>query len=115
MLGDNAGCFRGREVGEIKRKLSGEQLEQDHAKGIEVRVEADAVAANLLGSRIGGSHQSQPGHGLVDGSVEAFELFGDSEVEQADAAILFDENVRRLEVAVDDGLAMRVLDGLAHG
>src|SRR5689334_5781249 len=38
----------------------------------------------------------------------------DTKIQQRDAAIGGDENVRRLEIAVDDEVAMRVLYGVAH-
>src|SRR4030095_1054912 len=39
------------------------------------------------------------------------EQFGDSEIEQLRRAVFSHQDVARLEVAVDDQLAMRVLDG----
>src|SRR5437667_263844 len=45
--------------------------------------------------------------------VRRFELFGDAEIEQPDLASSIHEDVRRLEIAVDDGMLVRVLHGLA--
>src|SRR5205823_10907869 len=46
---------------------------------------------------------------------QTLELLCDSKVEQADCAVAFDEDIRRLEVTVDDCLSMRVLHCLTNG
>ncbi len=40
-------------------------------------------------------------------------MFGDAKIQQAHAAIVLDQNVGRLQIAMDDGLAMRMLHGFA--
>ena len=42
------------------------------------------------------------------------ERLGDAEVEQASARIAADEDVRRLDVPMDDQVAVRIRDGVAH-
>ena len=45
--------------------------------------------------------------------MDILELLCDAEVEQLHRAIIGDEDVRRLEVAVNDGVAVGMLDRLA--
>ncbi len=71
-------------------------------------------AADLLGRRVRGRHQPEAGARAVLPRFEAVELLGDAEVEQLHDAVVADENVRRLEVAVNDQVPVRVLHRLAH-
>ena len=51
---------------------------------------------------------------LVGGNVEGLELLRYSEVEQFDGSILAHEDVRRLQIAVNDRMLMCMCHGLAH-
>ncbi len=101
-------------VARFERKMADEQLVEDHAERVHVGVHADMPAANLLGGRVRGCEQPQPRARAVLPRLEAIELLGDPEVEQLHDAVVADENVRRLEVAVHDEMPVRVLDCFAH-
>ena len=99
---------------QVKRKPPGQQFIENDAQGINVGAGACPVALELLRSGIGGRHEPQGRPGRVPGLVEAFKLFGDSEIQQLHRAVFLHENVGRLQVPVNDRLRVSVLNGLAH-
>src|ERR1700675_3361451 len=114
MLRNDGGGFCRRQTRQVEGKLTGQQLVKNDSKGINVGTDTDTIATNLLGRRVGRRHHSQPSHGLVDLQVQALQLFGNAEIEQADRTIVLDEDVGRLQVTVDDCVTVRVLHRLAH-
>ncbi len=78
-------------------------------------MDSDRLAANLLERGVRGGHQTQARRGLVDGFSEIFDVLGDAKVQQADGAVVLDQNVGGLQVAVNDGVLVGVEDGLADG
>src|ERR1700693_193939 len=115
MLSNDGGGFRRGQTRQVEGKLTGQQLVKNDSKGINVGTDSDTIATNLLGRRVGRRHHSQPSHGLVDLQVQALQLFGNTEIEQADRAIVLDQDVGRLKVTGDDCVTVRVLHRLAHG
>src|SRR2546425_8455035 len=63
---------------------------------------ADRLAQDLLGRGVGRRHEPQPGAGPIHGPLEAVELLRNAEVEQLHAPIRLDQDVRGLQVAMDD-------------
>ena len=94
----------------------GQQLEEDQAERVDVRGGGHALTAQLLGRRIS---RRQPALTRARqlgwlARVVIGEQLGDAEVEQLQIAGRRDEDVRGLQIAVDDEPAIRVLHGIAH-
>src|SRR4030095_8975311 len=98
----------------IERQSPHEQLVQHHAEAVDISVDANSPGPDLFRSRVGGRHESKAGPGLLDRGFEAFQLLGDTEVEQLHRTVGGDEDVGRLEVAMYYQMAMGVLNRLAH-
>ena len=94
--------------------LTGQQLVKNDSEGVNVSTDSDTIAANLFRRRICRRHHSQPSHGLVHLQVQALQLFGNTEIEQPDRAIVLDKDVGGLKVTVNDCVTVRVLHCLTH-
>ena len=81
----------------LERHHPGQQLVQDHPDRVEVGGVADRVALGLLGREVLGGAHDRAGQRHVRGARA-----GDPEVGDARAALLVEDHVVRLEVAVDD-------------
>ena len=83
-----------------ERHPAGEALVQHEPQRVEVGPPVEAAAAHLLGRQVLG----RPHHDVVAGQVVAgaVEALGDPEVGQQDPAVGGDEDVARLDVAVDE-------------
>ena len=98
----------GNRVFAAERRLAGEHLEQHDAGRVEVAARVDAFAARLLGREIlRGAHD---GAGLGDGCGRLGDRARDPEVHDLDLAVAGDHDVARLDVAVHDPGAVRVLE-----
>jgi hypothetical protein len=96
--------------GPLERRLAGQHLVDQDAERVEVGLVADLGGpSDLLGRHIGGRPQGPPGGGQGRG----VEVLGDPEVGQLDLALCGDHQVRRLEVAVDHALLVRVVQRVA--
>ena len=96
--------------GAAERRLAGHQLIKHDPEAVDVAptVGPMAVAAGLLGRDVGGRAEDlalQRQGALVPASP------GQAEVGDVGAAVAVDQDVRRLEVAVDDPSPMGVVDG----
>ncbi len=115
LLGDQVGGrFRGPS-GQVEGEPAAEQLVQHHAQRVDIGVHADAAAPELLRRGVGGGQRPEPGSGLVLGEVDRLQLLGDAEVEQLHHPVGADQDVGRLDVAVDDGVLVGVANCLTHG
>ena len=99
------------------RPAAGEQLVGEGAKRVDVGRGRDRLAAHLLGRRVLRRHRpaAEPRQRRVVLALVAriVQDLGDAEVEQLDRAVGGDERVRRLEIAMDDEVLVRVLDAVA--
>ena len=103
----------------VKRRFAGEHFVEQHAKAVDVRASVNIQSAHLglLGAHVGGrAHEGLElgEEGLVRQTL--IHGLGDAEVNDLGhrhAIVERYKNVRRLDVAMDDALLMRVLDGLA--
>ena len=92
-----------------------QQLVEQYAQGVEVAARIDRIAAQQLGTRIVRRQRS-----AVDTRqrrlIRLFSLQqpGDAEIQQPHLPGLGDQNVRGLEIPVNDLLFMGVLHGLEH-
>ncbi len=104
----------GRRVG---RARPGEQLVEHDTQRVDVGGCGHQLAAHLLGRGVLGCEHAHAGlrEPRLHASVQRvrFEQLGDTEIEQRDLALRGDEEVRGLEVPVDDEVAVRVRDRLA--
>ena len=101
----------------VERRPSGEQLVEQHAERIDVAASIDVHGAHarLFRTHVGGRAEKQLGVS-EDGLVREPQIrrgLGDAEVDHLrhrHTVVLADENVRGLEVAVDDAFLVRMLD-----
>ena len=95
-----------------KRASAGQQLVENDAQGEQVRASVDLLAADLLGRHVRGAadHLARPRH---VGRGRGGEL-ADAEVGDLHAAVLGDQDVPGLDVAVDDVALVRVGQSLGR-
>ena len=111
--GDDGGGFASFEIGEIEWQTVGEQFKKNDTQRVNIGLHAYAVAANLFGCGVGWRHHAHDGARLIDRGIQVFDLLGDSEIEQAHAAVSLNKDVRRLQVAMNDRMRMGILNCLA--
>ena len=109
---DRGGGGGGREAGVHRvRARAGERLVQQQPEG--VHVDAAGIrhhAAEDLRRQVGeGAHLAGVGHGLARGAG------GDAEVDQARRPVVAEDDVRRLQVAVEDAGLVGVVEGGGEG
>jgi len=101
------------------RLLAGDEPVQHHAQRIDVGAGVDRlrVAHRLFRTHVGRGADRHAGHRRAGlGAPARIEALGDAEVDHLDqhlALVVGDQQVARLEVAVDDPFLVRVLDALA--
>ncbi len=97
--------------------LTGEQLVEQNTEGVNVGSGGDRTTGDLLGRRVGEGERALAFAGedrCHDRRRTVFEQLGDSEVEQLHPTIVADEDVRRLDVAVDDQVGVGVRHRRQH-
>ena len=82
----------------LERHVAGEHLEEHDAQRVEVGLAGDGAAERLLGRDVVGRAE----HAAVGGQALLVQRAGDPEVRDLRRALLVDEHVLRLDVAVDD-------------
>ena len=91
------------EVVAVERHLTGQELVEDAAERVDVRLLVDRLAARLLGRDVvAGSHDRAGDRHPVD-----VERMGDAEVGYLRAAVGVDQDVLGLDVAVDEPVLVR--------
>src|SRR5581483_7242844 len=106
--------FVSRKVRDIEGKRASEQFIQNHPQRVNVALYACALSTDLFRRGVGWSHHAQPRQCWVRGWFETLNLLGDSEIQEAHAAVAFHENVGRLQVTMYDSLPVGILHGLAN-
>ena len=97
----------------LRRQRASQDLVQQDAKRVHIGEYTDAAAIPQLGRGVGGRHQAQTGDGLK--LVHPFiHVLGNPEVQQLHLARVRHKDVRRLQIAVDDGVLVGVADRLAN-
>ena len=105
----------------LQRRGAREQLVQQHAQRIDVAASVDVQPAHLGLFRAHVQRRADHLRELrVDRAVGELlvDRLGDAEVDDLGhrlAVVRRHQHIRRLDVAVDDSLLMRVLDGLTNG
>ena len=82
--------------------LTGEQLEGDEAEAVDVGALGERSAGPLLGRQVRGGGRQRATVGA------ASDPHGDPEVGEVRVAVVVDQDVRRLDVAVDDAVPVGV-------
>src|SRR5215469_12971820 len=111
-LADDVDHFGGEVCLHTIRRLSGEQLKQEKAKGVDVAGGGERIALYLFGAGGLGRERLHRQNGLLGGAFRGEQL-GNAEVEQLGHAAGIHQNVAALEVAVEDEVAMRVIHSVA--
>ena len=94
-----------------ERLAAGEQLEQHDAGGVHVAAGVRDAALDLLGGEVGDGAEQQPGLAVRRAGVDGP---GQAEVGHLDPAVVGDQHVLRLDVAVHDAGPVRGREGLEH-
>src|SRR5579864_1805489 len=81
-----------------------EHLVEDQPKGVEVAAVVDGLAFDLLGRHV--QWRAENGAGAGDASAIGFERLGDAEIGNINMVEVIEQNVLRLEVAVNNVDAM---------
>jgi hypothetical protein len=87
----------------VEGNVAGEHLEEDDAERVDVRLPVDVVAQRLLGRHV----VRRAEHAAVRREAVVVERAGDAEVGDLGRALLVDQDVLRLDVAVDDAARVR--------
>ncbi len=92
----------------LERDPSRQCLVEDHPDRVDVRARRRRLALRLLRREV----LRRPHHGAGGGDVGVLTAPGDAEVGDAGAALVVDQDVLRLQVAVDDPLAVGEAGGV---
>ena len=98
---------------QVVREAARQQFVEDDPERIDVGEDPDRIAAHLFGRGVGRRHEPEPGQCSLGATAVRLERLGDPEVEQLHRPIGGDEDVRRLDVAMDDQPLVRVVDAVA--
>ena len=94
--------------------LSRQQPVEQHAQGVDVARDRHRLAADLLRARRLQRESAVAGPRLVSRREARLEQLRDPEIQELRRAVRRDQDVARLEIAVDDEVLMGVLDRRAH-
>jgi hypothetical protein len=101
-----------RAAGDAVGPLADDELVQQHAERVNIARSADDLASHPLRARVFRRQRRDAGH--REAARFAVYKLGDAEIEQLRLAALVDEDVRRLQVAMDDEPAVRRLHGFEN-
>ena len=90
-------------------QVAGQELVGQHAERVDIGGRRDRLAEHLLGRGVFARHHRRLRAG-EPGLGSGFEQLGDAEIEQLHGAFVGDQDVGRLEIAMDDEIAVRVGD-----
>ena len=88
----------------VKRTFAGEHFIQHHAYGPNVRAGIDAFAAHLLRTHVGRRPKQSP----TSQHDRLIQQLRDAEIENLHHAIVSDEQIRRLDITMDDPRVVRL-------
>src|SRR5208283_2691527 len=93
-----------------ERPNAGQHFVENHAQRKDIAQCVDQLAAELLRAGVAGSQQSELGYL----SVRIAQQFGGAKIEQLDGAVGSHQNVGGFQIAVNDQVPVRKLDGIAY-
>jgi hypothetical protein len=91
-----------------------EQRKQQQTELVHIGADRHRLASELLGGRVRGRHDTVAGQREPGVPARVVQPLRNPEVEELHVSVFVHEDIRRLEIAMDDEIAVRVLDGLAH-
>src|SRR5690606_10946372 len=116
LFGHGAGDLFRRSRPQVVRTSAGYELVENDAERVDVGARGERVAAHLLRTRVLRRHQPKlAGDRNGDRTHPRIQQLGDTEIKELDDAVVGDKDVRRLEVAMDDEIPVRVVHGFADG
>ena len=95
--------------------MAGQQFVEQDAQGVDITGGSDRLASNLLWAGVIRCHRTQPHRFDCLKGRFRIEHLSNTKVQQFGDAFDGNEDVAGLEVAVDDVMLVRVLDGGANG
>ena len=98
-------------LGGLKWRAAGEQLISDDSERVDIDARVQFGAARLLGRHVGGGSGDET---CLGEALRSLGHPGDAEVDQIDPARFVEEDVLRLDVAMNDALPVRVVEGFRH-
>ena len=116
LLANDLRHFMRRASFQLVRPVAREQFVQQDSERIDVARRRDDLAAHLLRARVSRSHDAKAGGCRIGGVARSIGMqnLRDAEVEQFRRTIGRNQNIARLDVAMDHELAVRVLHRSAH-
>ena len=102
---------QGRQGGAREGLAAGQEFKREQAQGVDVGLWGDRFRQHLLRGDVGGRAE----HGLLAGQLSgrSQQIPGDAEVGQVGVARFVQQNVGRLQVAVDHAVPVGVIQGAA--
>ena len=96
------------------REVAGQQFVEDDGQRVDVTALARRIAGDLLRAGIAGRHDHRRLARRRSGRNHSFDGidFGDAEINQLHVSVGSDQDVVRFNVAVSDGMAVQVFQGL---
>ena len=91
-----------------ERRPAGEQGIEHAPQSVQIAAAGDRLAVGLLRGHVVGRAE----HAAIGRHVRAAVQLGDAEVGELDVVLLVDQQVGRLEIAMDDAAVVGVLEGL---
>jgi hypothetical protein len=86
---------------------------EDDSQGIDIREHADIVIVLKFRRGISRGEETKSGNCHAVLAISQIHLFGDTEVQKLNTAVFGSENIRRLQIAMDDGTTMGVTNSFA--
>ena len=98
-------------IGDVRR-IAGEHFVEQHAKAVQVGASIHRLATNLFRTHVARRAERQAGAGHDRAAAEAL---GDAKIGEHWAAIFTEQDILRLDVAVDDAAMVGVMQGAGDG
>jgi hypothetical protein len=88
--------------------LTGEQFEEQDAQGVDIGLGGEGLGLDLFGGQVGGGTGDDVSG---SGGLVIAQLLGDAEVGEEGVAVLVEQDVGGLDIAVDDALLVGGIQG----
>ena len=92
--------------------IAGEHLVKQDAEAVQISAGVYVLAANLLWTHVARSADGQAGAGHPGGAAQGF---GDAKVGQHRAAVFAEQDILRLDIAMNNAAMVRVVQGFGDG
>src|SRR5689334_6832757 len=96
------------------RPLTAQQFVKDNAERVNIASRRGRIPSHLLRTRISGSKHAEANHRrLFARARKVANDFGDAKIQQLGGSVLLDENIARLQIAMDYVSLMRITNSSA--